>query len=214
MSSQHPASFIHAQRGLSLIFALLALMALSLGAVALVRSIDTGTVVLGNLGFKQAATASTDTGVKDALTALQSLSDKTANASSSAYYATAYDNLDVTGQRQNSGRVLVDWDGDSCAYAAGTVTSVCTLQPATSTTDSNVKYAIFRLCKTTGDINLGTNNCAQPGSGSGGEAAARNSIDASAAQRFRGKPGAFYRIVVRAKGARNTTSFTETIVQY
>ncbi len=41
---------------MSLIFALLTLVALSLAAVALVRSVDTSTTVIGNLGFKQDST--------------------------------------------------------------------------------------------------------------------------------------------------------------
>ena len=46
-----------AQRGVSLLFALMALAAMLLAAVALVRSVDSGALVLGNLGFKQEATA-------------------------------------------------------------------------------------------------------------------------------------------------------------
>jgi hypothetical protein len=48
------------QRGVSLLFALLALAAMLLAAVGLVRSVDSGARVLGNLGFKQAATAAAD----------------------------------------------------------------------------------------------------------------------------------------------------------
>ena len=45
------------QRGMSLVFALLALAALSLAGIALVRSVNTSSLVIGNLGFKQGATA-------------------------------------------------------------------------------------------------------------------------------------------------------------
>ncbi len=45
------------QRGVSLVFALMALVVISLGAVAIVRSVDTGALVIGNLGFKQDATS-------------------------------------------------------------------------------------------------------------------------------------------------------------
>jgi hypothetical protein len=48
---------IQQQRGSALIFALMTLVALMLAAVALVRSVDTSSRVLGNLGFKQEATA-------------------------------------------------------------------------------------------------------------------------------------------------------------
>ncbi|OQA30533.1 MAG: hypothetical protein BWY57_02790 [Betaproteobacteria bacterium ADurb.Bin341] len=55
------------QRGLALFFALVALLALSLAAVALIRSVDTSTIIAGNLAFKQSATSSGDTGVEAAL---------------------------------------------------------------------------------------------------------------------------------------------------
>lgn len=59
------------QEGIALFFALIALVALSLAAVALIRSVDTSTIVAGNLAFKQSATNSADAGVEAALTWLR-----------------------------------------------------------------------------------------------------------------------------------------------
>lgn len=56
------------QRGVVLFFTLVALLAMSLAAVALIRSVDTSTMIAGNLAFKQAATASGDTGIEAAVT--------------------------------------------------------------------------------------------------------------------------------------------------
>ena len=42
-------------------------MALSVASVALIRSVDTGTLVLGNLGFKQETTAQADQGTQAAI---------------------------------------------------------------------------------------------------------------------------------------------------
>jgi len=55
------------QRGLVLFFALIALLALSLAAVALIRTVDTSVIIAGNLAFKQAATSSGDSGVEAAM---------------------------------------------------------------------------------------------------------------------------------------------------
>lgn len=55
------------QRGIVLFFALVALLVLSLAAAALIRSVDTSTIISGNLAFKQAATSSGDTGVDAAM---------------------------------------------------------------------------------------------------------------------------------------------------
>ena len=62
-----------AQRGVSLIFALLALGAMLLAAVALVRAVDSGALVLGNLGFKQDATSAADRATEYARTCLNGI---------------------------------------------------------------------------------------------------------------------------------------------
>ena len=51
------------QQGLVLFVALIALVAMSLAAAALVRTVDTGVMVAGNLAFKQSATMSADSGI-------------------------------------------------------------------------------------------------------------------------------------------------------
>ena len=56
------------QRGVVLFFTLIALLAMSLAAVALIRSVDTSTLIAGNMAFKQAATTSGDSGVEAAIT--------------------------------------------------------------------------------------------------------------------------------------------------
>jgi Tfp pilus assembly protein PilX len=55
------------QRGVVLFFTLIALLAMSLAAVALIRSVDTSTMIAGNLAFKQAATTSGDAGINAAM---------------------------------------------------------------------------------------------------------------------------------------------------
>lgn len=59
------------QHGVVLFIALIALVAMSLAAVALLRSVDTGTLIAGNLAFKQAATTSGDSGIEEAITWLR-----------------------------------------------------------------------------------------------------------------------------------------------
>ena len=52
---------------------LIALAALMISAVALVRSVDTATIIAGNLAFKQSATSSGDLGIRRAMTALAAI---------------------------------------------------------------------------------------------------------------------------------------------
>ena len=92
--------FLRTQRGVSLLFALLALAAISLAAVALVRSVDSGVQVIGNLSFKQDATAAADRAAEVARAWLQAPGRDLLNDSTSGlgYYASSQDNLDPTGR--------------------------------------------------------------------------------------------------------------------
>ena len=67
---QRPA--FNKQRGVVLFFAMIALVVMSLAAVALIRSVDTSTMIAGNLAFKQTATNSGSAGIAGALAYLQS----------------------------------------------------------------------------------------------------------------------------------------------
>jgi Tfp pilus assembly protein PilX len=60
-------TFRASQRGVVLFFALIALVAMSLAAVALIRSVDTSTIIAGNLAFKQSATSAGDVGINTAM---------------------------------------------------------------------------------------------------------------------------------------------------
>jgi type IV pilus assembly protein PilX len=66
----HQSGYAIRQRGVVLFFALIALVVMSLAAVALIRSVDTNTLIAGNLAFKQASTSSGDIGVESAIAVL------------------------------------------------------------------------------------------------------------------------------------------------
>jgi type IV pilus assembly protein PilX len=61
------------QRGVVLFFALVCLVAIMLAAVALVRSVDTNTIIAGNLALQQSATRSADAGTDAAINWLNNL---------------------------------------------------------------------------------------------------------------------------------------------
>lgn len=206
------------QSGLSLIISLLALLALSVASLALIRSVDTGTLVLGNLGFKQETSSQADQGTQAAIAWLSSnTASLEATNSATAYYAAAPSNFDPTLQLSSmNNRTVVDWDYDDqslkdCQTVPGTPSTRC-LAPAAVTGNTNLRYVIIRLCQNTGPVS--GNNCVRPATQSAGEAADKGVVDAS-------KPypltvtadGVMYRVIVRSKGTRDTTTFTETLVQ-
>ena len=93
------------QDGVSLLFALLALVVLSMAAVGLVRSVDTGLLVQGNLGFKQDGVAAAASGAEEALKWLEMQASGDLEKdypAGSGYYATSNETLDLTGNRTSS----------------------------------------------------------------------------------------------------------------
>lgn len=219
-----------AQRGVALLFALLTLVALLLATLALVRSVDTSTLLMGNIGFKQDATVTADQAARLAINWL-TLNNATLNSNiaASGYYASTLElasdgvtvkpPIDVTGQQLagTANRQLIDWDGDGCKTAvSGTYTGCTVLAASAGTINGNdARFVVFRLCSKAGDYTIdSTISCAQPMSSSGNTAAKKGELNYSDSARFTGSAGPFYRVVVRVLGARNTVSYTETIVHF
>ncbi|MFE8643938.1 hypothetical protein ACFX58_02500 [Sphingomonas sp. NCPPB 2930] len=210
------------QRGLALLYALLALAALSLAAVALVQSIGSGAAVIGNLGFKQEATAAAEQVTRQAIAALYARlsagsNSLDADSASTGYYASSNDLVDVTGgQLSGSNRQLVNWQ-NRCDGAAGN----CSYTPATvaGTLNGNTgQYVVFRLCSAAGDPGSdSTIQCAAPLTAGSSSGMYRGAVGVGAGSSLRtpdASASPYYRIVVRVAGARNTVSFTETIVHF
>ena len=61
-----------AQSGLSLMMALIGLVAMSLTAMAMIRSVDIGNSIAGNLAFRQSTLQTTDVGTEAAFVAVAS----------------------------------------------------------------------------------------------------------------------------------------------
>lgn len=208
-----------AQRGVSLLFALLALVAMMLAAVALVRSVDSGALVLGNLGFKQEATAAADRMAEFARGRLSPPAfDANFDSLGNGYYATSQDALDPTGQLTTAVNPLavVDWqEPDSCACRSTTpvTCSSCSRVPSNERTYNGVRtrYLITRLCPLTGPISA-TNACAKPASTAISNSAQKGELNPQNGRLESVVAAPYYRIIVRSVGSRGTVSFTETII--
>lgn len=206
------------QRGVSLLFALMALVVISLAAVALVRSVDTSSLVIGNLGFKQDATTAASQAAEQAVAYLSTASATTLQNDHTdvGYYAASRDSLDVTGQAStDTSRAVVDWTNDGCSHYGLGSSGVC-LSPSEEISlnggANKARYIITRLCASVGAPSAV--DCATPigssltgGGNKGGSdyKAGKVQVVVNNAQ--------YYRIVVRATSARGTVSFTETMVQ-
>lgn len=213
------------QRGFAMIFALLTLIAMSLAAVALVRSVNTGAQIAGNLSFRQDATANADRVTQEVIELLYSRLDADAeslndNITASGYYASTPAKLDPTGNARtgDASRALIAWDDDYCGTYPSSSRASCSHAPAVSAADltatNSASYIVFRMCDTAGSVNLSTTNCATT------SAAVSNACQGTITYENEGKcaSGAgvtpYYRILVRISGPRNTTSFTETVAHF
>jgi type IV pilus assembly protein PilX len=208
------------QRGVSLIFALITMVALSLAAVALIRSVDTGTLVLGNLGFKQDSLQGADDASR---TAINWLSNNVADTrlhtdwADMAYYATlsnpTSDPLDVTGNGTGA-RTLIDWAGNACG---GHTPCLSTRAISGMANGVTARYVILRLCNITGDPTApGTGiQCARPLVNVANESGERGSLSYANSQRIGATTiSQYFRILVRAQGGRDTATYTETLVHF
>jgi type IV pilus assembly protein PilX len=215
MATQHNS---RNQRGVSMLFALCALAVLTLGAVALVRSIDTGMLVLGNLGFKKDAVAAGSVATEAAITWLQNNNANDGldvDKEDLGYYATSPSNLDPTGATlamATSTVVLPDWNGDGCKDIV-TKSLVCrATRDAPVNGDNTVRYLITRLCQNPGK-NDGGNNCVVPVTAQAGDSSQRGALKPGG--RFNNfSSGTAYRILTRTVGTRGTVAYTETLVHF
>lgn len=209
-------------RGVSLLFALVTLVALSLAAVALVRSVNNSSLIIGNLGFKQDTIAFASRASEAAVDFLNgniSSGKLDKDDGDLGYYATANENLDPTNRRKTDAtRAVVDWAGDDCksGYAPGSFAScIKTVELADGARGNATRYAITRLCQQPLPADDPGNFCARPISATLTEGGDRGAIGYPGPRDVTlTEGGPYFRILVRSAGARNTVSYTETIVHF
>ena len=207
------------QQGVSMLVALVTLTILLLASVALVRSIDTGTLIVGNLAFKQDATEVSAIAAEQAMAWLEANVDGTTldeDLPTAGYYASSLDKLDPTAAHTSAAHpmALIDWKLDGCADTpAGNYTNCDTLPFTGSPIHGNqVQWVITRLCDSVGPPSA-ANLCARPvavdtaSAGDRGSLQAGGRISASVA-------GPYFRVIVKATGPRQTVSYTETMLHF
>ncbi len=170
------------QRGLSLLFVLIALSVLAVSAFALVRNSDVSTLVAGNIAFRQGATQAAELGVSAAIAELGNPAFDRDQEDLENYFPT----IQAT---DDDGLPDVDWD-DIDAQRSGLY---------------DVQWVAERLCNDTPvtdpDSECQTSLGAEEG----------NSIRAGAAV-FTPPSRIYYRITVRATGPKSTESFVQALV--
>jgi type IV pilus assembly protein PilX len=206
------------QRGASLLFALMALVLLAFAAVALTRSVDTGTLIMGNLSFKQDTLQSSNPGTEEALTWLSANVNGTileADSAANGYYSSTSSRLDATGNKTSATDkwTLINWDG-ACQGVPSANYVDCSMVPKAGTVvnGNTVQFTIVRLCSTSGPA-AGGNVCVRPAVTSSATSSERGELQPGG-RISTAAASPYYQIVVRVTGPRNTVSYTETMVHY
>ncbi|HYP82898.1 hypothetical protein [Variovorax sp.] len=210
-TSARPAG---AQGGFVVYVALIALLILSLAAMALLRTSDTAGVIAGNLAFKQAATGAADTGAERAFDELPALA--AANVDVPNKYFRFMQTVDAWGVPST-----IDWRNVPCWAPSGGQQQVSCSDDASY----RVQYVIDRLCTDepviSDPVSVLAVKCVagQPFSTAGATGNDRGS-HAQTTHVFGGltpaspsRPTVHYRVTVRVQGPRNTTSMVQTVVE-
>ena len=193
------------QEGVVLLVALIVLVAMTLAGIGIMRSIDTGTLVAGNIGFRQAAVATGDGGIENARTWL--IANRTlldSDQPTLGYYSTRQDSLDMTGNRTEGGLDGVDWDGTDTAQPvkARSLGGI-------DTSGNTVYYLIHRLCSIPGSINAPAQSCAT--ASISGIGSSQDAPDYSA-YALKNKNQVYYRVTTRVNGPKNTVSYVQAVI--
>ena len=195
------ASLRSRARGAVLFIALIVLVAMTLAGIAIMRSVDTATLIAGNLAFKQGTVQSSDNGIEQGYQWLLANRPSLSNS--------------IPAQGYNSGYSTPVWT------AAGTWASAVTV--GTDAAGNTISYQIHRMCKCADTLYNGTSAACPPPEGN--QCALDNPTGTgappppSAGESFTvGSPGylqdprVYYRITVRTQGPRNTVSYVQSMV--
>lgn len=207
MLTQSPISqpLASRQRGVVLFIALIVLVAMTLAGIALVRSVDTSTVIAGNLAFHQSAVHSGDAGTEAAIAWLSANNTGTTlqnGVPASGYVAFRQD----PGIDPSTG-LTESWDHFwTNSLASANPSSIVTLAPDTG--GNTVSYIIHRLCATNGDPNATATACVT----NLAQSTSQGSSKGAGVIALQGSTQVYYRVTARIAGPKNTVSYVQSII--
>jgi type IV pilus assembly protein PilX len=197
------------QRGVVLLFSLIALVILLLAAVALMRSFNTSQFMAGNIAFKRDLQNQGERAVDRVLTdfragnPLANMATRAANRAASNYSAAM-----LPTNNQGIPRALGDTD---LVFSAAWTAPDIAAAPGVS-----IRYIVDRMCNAAGDEKtLGADNCviadnAMPSGGSASNLIGPDGKPLCATCKSAAPQGVVYRLSIRVDGPRNTQAFFQS----
>ena len=196
----HARESVRRQDGIVLFIALIVMVALSLAGVALVRSVETTTAVVGNLAFRQAALLPANLAVEEAAAALfkdaaktgvPTITDKANDLPAQNYFASRQPGEDARGVPLKLQK-KANFDLPRILYAD-------------KDKYFEVRYMIERSCMAAGPATVGNCDMMPPKQGAG------TTVGDTAPPSLPQIP--FYRLSVRVDGPQNTTAFLQAMLR-
>ncbi len=188
------------QAGVVLFIALIVLVGMTLAALAILRSVDTGNVIAGNVAFKSSALNATDQGIETAYRWL------VANAGT----ATLLNDSAANGYRSAQPATEPDWN-DPASWAS----AVCLNGCAADASGNRVYYLIHRMCTQANTAYNGTGATGQPNQcatlTATGTSSTGNSNNVGSFG-FQTTPQLYYRVTTRVVGPRNASSIVQSMI--
>ncbi len=193
------------QRGVVLFMTLMVLVIMSITGLALLRGVDSSTLVANNVGYKEAALIAADKGVKDAANALSGGTfSLIANTAASGYYASPPAAIDWTGKATPAVSTDdVDWGATS---ASSTIRA--SAWSAADSAGNKYSYIIHRLCDGPG-ASTGTGISCATSTSSTAAVGSTHTGSAYGAAPLTVTTQVYYRITVKVLGPKNTTSYSQ-----
>ncbi len=204
------------QRGVVLILALIVLVALTLAAVALTRSVSTSNSIAGNLAFQQSSTHAADAGIEAAIAYLENNAGLPSGSCGGTALTCDHAPSDGYLASRSDPSSTQNW-ADFWNASLSSKAKALPADSATAGIGNTVAYVIQRMCATTGEPNTDLNVCATspiatsgscPGgttcTGGGGRGGTGSNVNAS--------KQTYYRITVQVTGPRNTRSLVQAMV--
>ncbi len=184
------------QRGYMLMLVLVALVAMMISGVALVRSMDTNQLIAGNMASRNSTIHSADLAVQQAVNWIQ------ANATNGVLFADAPASGYQAEEQEPTWTLPATWS--QCTTTSGAT-------PCFNANDgagNQVSWVIHRMCSIAGGPGTPNQFC----SSLNGTASSAGNSYSSDAVIFNGLPKNFYRISIQVTGPRNTTTLTQAFV--
>jgi Tfp pilus assembly protein PilX len=200
----HRNAGVARQRGIVMLFGMIALAIMLIGAVAMVRSMNTSMFNLGNLGFKRDITNQAERAVASAMTALNTGTLASVAARQSPNVSANYSATILATNTQGLPTALVD---DLVFTTIGSTSNDISI----SSQGITVRYVIDRMCVNTGTATQShctmSGNAVPDGGTSGSDPRAEDSSSGGA-----GAVGqqTVYRVSVRVTGPRRTQAYFQT----